>query len=246
MRRNLWLLDLALLIAVLASGFVLRQRWSESSRREEALLRQMVPPGPPPALATIPVVSPATPASYLQVAQMMLFSRDRNPNVILDPPPPPPPPPVMPPLPVAYGMMDLGLGPMAILAEKPGAPHHSYKAGDKIGAFTILGLNTKEILFDWEGQAVKKTLEELAEKKSTVAYNAPPQDNPGAPAAPPPAAPQTTAIGAAKGPSEVELGNQTKACVAGDSSPAGTVENGMKKVITKSPFGDVCRWEPAR
>ena len=245
MRRNLWLLDLILLVAVVISGFVLRQRWSDSYVREQALLRQMVPAGPPPALPALPSVTPATPASYLEVAQMMLFSRDRNPNVILDPPPPPPPPPVMPPLPVAYGMMDLGLGPMAILAEKAGAPHHSYKAGDTIGAFKILGLNTKEILFDWEGQPVKRTLEELAEKRSTVAYNTPPPDNPGA-ATPAPAAPQTTAIGGAKGPVEADMGNQAKACAAGDSSPAGTIEGGMKKVITKSPFGDVCRWEPVR
>ena len=99
---------------------------------------------------------------------MMLFSRDRNPNVILDPPPPPPPPPQMPPLPVAYGVMDLGAGPTAILAEKPGAAHRGYRTGEKIGAFKILAMNNHEILFDWDGQPVKKTLEELAEKKSTI------------------------------------------------------------------------------
>jgi hypothetical protein len=202
-----------------------------------------VPVGPPPALPNLPTVSPVTPASYLEVAQLMLFSRDRNPNVILDPPPPPPPPPVMPALPVSYGMMDLGMGPMAILAEKPGAPHHSYKAGDKIGAFKIVALNTREILFDWDGELVKKTMDELAEKKSTVAYNTPPQNNQPAGA---PAAPQTTAIGATKGPVEVDMGNQAKACAPGDTTPAGTVEGGMRKVVTKSPFGDVCRWEPVR
>jgi hypothetical protein len=245
MRRNLWLLDLILLIGVVITGFMLRQRWVESMRREQALLRQIVPPGPPPALPGLPLVGPVTPSSYLEVAQMMLFSRDRNPNVILDPPPPPPPPPVMPPLPVSYGMMDLGLGPMVILAEKPGAAHHSYKPGDKIGAFKIVAMNTKEIMFDWDGQLIKKTLDELAEKKSTVAYNTPPQDQAGAAAAPP-ATPQTTAIGATKGPVEVDMGNQAKACAPGDATPAGTVEGGMRKVVTKSPFGDVCRWEPVR
>jgi hypothetical protein len=246
MRRNLWLLDLTLFIAVVVAGFVLRQKWAESARREEALLRQLVPAGPPSALPNIPVVTPTTPSSYLEVAQMMLFSRDRKPDVILDPPPPPPPPPQMPPLPVAYGMMDLGLGPMAILAEKAGAPHHSYKAGDTIGAFKIVAMNTREILFDWEGQPIKKTLEELAEKKSTVAYNTPPQDG-NQPASAPPPAQQTTAIGGTKGPvADTDMGNQTKACAAGDTSPAGTVESGMRKVVTKSPFGDVCRWEPVR
>jgi hypothetical protein len=244
MRRNLWLLDLLLLLGIIVSGFTLRQRWFETTRREQALLRQMVPSTPPPAMHQIPEVKALTAASYMEAVQLMLFSRDRNPNVILDPPPPPPPPPEMPPLPVAYGMVDIGTGPTAILAEKPGSPHHGYKAGDTIGAFKIVAMSTKEVLFDWDGQPVKKTFEELAEKKSTVAYNGPPPDAQAAPA--PAAQSTTTAIGAQKGPADVDMGNQTKACVPGDASPAGTVEGGMRKVVTKSPFGDVCRWEPVK
>ncbi len=108
MRRNLWVLDLILLVAVVVSGFMLKQRQNEIFGREQAFLRQIVPAVPPPALPSIPGVSPITAANYMETVQMMLFSRDRNPNVILDPPPPPPPPPQMPPLPVAYGVMDLG------------------------------------------------------------------------------------------------------------------------------------------
>lgn len=245
MRRNLWLLEVVMLILIVISGFLLRQRWAESSRREQALLRQLVPAGPAPALPGIPVVNPVTPSSYMEAVQLMVFSRDRNPNIILDPPPPPPPPPQMPPLPVAYGMMDLGAGPTVILAEKSGAAHRGYKAGETIGAFKILAMNSREILFDWDGQPVKKTLEELAEKKSTVAYNGPPPDAQGTPAAAK-ETPRTTSIGEVKGPGTVDLGNQNKACSPGDTSPAGTVESGMRKVVTKSPFGDVCRWEPVR
>ena len=78
----------------------------------------------------------------------------------------------MPPLPVSYGMVDIGTGPTAILAEKAGAAHHSYKAGDKIGAFKIVAMNHKEILFDWDGQPVKKTFAELAAAKATVPASA--------------------------------------------------------------------------
>ena len=70
---------------------------------------------------------------------MMLFSRDRNPTVVLDPPPPPPPPPQMPPLPVAYGVMDLGSGPTAILAEKPGAETSGISDRREDREFKILG-----------------------------------------------------------------------------------------------------------
>jgi hypothetical protein len=240
MRRNLWVLDLILFVAVVITGFVLKQKWSETTRREEALLKQMVPAVPPPALPGIPGVNPITAANYMETVQMMLFSRDRNPNVILDPPPPPPPPPQMPPLPVAYGVMDLGSGPTAIMAEKPGAQHRGYKAGETIGAFKIVAMNNHEILFDWDGQKVKKSLEELAEKKSTVAVAAAPPENQA-----PAAAPATTAISAPKGPG-TDLGNETRACTPGDSNPAGTVQDGFRKVVTKSPFGDVCRWEPMK
>jgi hypothetical protein len=239
MRRNLWVLDLILLVAVVVSGFMLKQRQNEIYGREQAFLRQIVPAVPPPALPSIPGVSPITAANYMETVQMMLFSRDRNPNVILDPPPPPPPPPQMPPLPVAYGVMDLGAGPTAILAEKPGAQHRGYRTGEMIGAFKILGMNNHEILFDWDGQPVKKTLQELAEKKSTIPVEAAPE-NPA-----PAAAPASTAIAAPKGPGS-DLGNETRACVPGDTNAPGTVQDGMRKVVTKSPFGDVCRWETAK
>jgi hypothetical protein len=213
------------------------------SIREETLLKQVVASSAPPALPSIPKASPVTAASYMDAVQKMLFARDRNPTVILDPPPPPPPPPQMPPLPVSYGMVDIGAGPTAILAEKVGAAHHGYKPGDKIGAFKIVAMNHKEILFDWDGQPVKKTFEELAAAKSTIPASAhteaPPSNTPA------PAAPSTTAIGAPKGPG-TDLGNETRACVSGDSTPAGTVQDGMRKVVTKSPFGEVCRWEPAK
>lgn len=245
MRRNLWVIDLTLLIAVVITGLVLKQKWSESSERERALLRQVVASGPPPALPNIPVVSAATPANYIQVAQMMLFSKDRNPNVILDPPPPPPPPPPMPPLPVAYGVIDIGSGPTAILAEKPGATQRGYRAGEKIGAFKIVAFNNREILLDWDGKPIKKTFEEIAARKSTIPteQQTPVPDGQAA-TQPQSSAPTTTNLGAGpKGPG-ADLGNQTKACAAGDNSPAGTVQDGFKKVVNKTPFGDVCRWEP--
>ena len=251
MRRKLWLLDLFLLIAVVITGFMLKQRQAETTGREQALMKQSVPAPQPPALPGMPKVHPVTPATYMAAVQMNLFSKDRNPNVILDPPPPPPPPPQMPPLPVAYGVMDLGAGPAAILAEKPGAAHRSYRPGEKIGAFKILAMNNREILFDWEGQPVKKTLEELADHRPTMtatggtAPDAPPPAGNTPAAAPASSQPTTKSLTEVKGPG-ADLGNQTRACSPGDTSPAGTVQDGLRKVVTKSPFGDVCRWEPVK
>lgn len=245
MKRQLWVVNVILLGLVALTASVLRQRWVEARQREQALLQQMVPVAPAPPLAALAPVSAATPANYLEVAQKMVFSRDRNSIVILDPPPPPPPAPPpepMPALPVAYGIMNLGSGPTAIMAEKPGAPSKGYRAGESIGAFKIVAMNNQEILFAWKDKQVKKTLEELVDKSARNVAAAPPP----AESAPAPAAPQVTSLGTVKAGPGVELGSSTRACVAGDTSPAGTVEGGMRKVVTKTPFGESCRWEPVK
>ncbi len=41
-----------------------------------------------------------------------------------------------------------------------------------------------------------------------------------------------------------DIGGGKKACQKGDTSPAGTVRDGMKKVIVHLPIGQNCRWEP--
>ena len=243
MRRNLWIIELILLGAVILCGIVLKQRQTEFFAREEKILKQVVAANPPPPLPEIPKASAVTAASYIDAVQQMLFARDRNPNAILDPPPPPPPPPQMPPLPVSFGMVDLGDGPKALLAEKPGAPHKAYKPGDSVGAFKVVAMNHKEILFDWDGQPVLKTFAELAAAKPTVPASGHMEATP-APAAAAEAS-RTTSLSGPKGPG-ADLGNDSKACVAGDSTPAGAVQDGFRKVVTKSPFGEVCRWEPVK
>ena len=58
--------------------------------------------------------------------------------------------------------------------------------------------------------------------------------------------PAATVISAPKGPG-TDLGNETRACASrGYESLPGAVQDGMRKVVTKSPFGDVCRWEPVK
>lgn len=241
MKGRLWLLNLTLLVLVIWTGTLVRDRWRDARAREALLLQQQMTPAPPPALAPLPPVTPAPVASYLDVAQKMLFVRDRNPTLILDPPPPPPAPKPMPPLPVAQGVIDVGAGPSAILSEKPGGPVKRYRAGEKIGEFTLVAMSNKEIVFEWEGQQIRRKLEELRDKRPPV-QNTPQEQN--APAAAPP--PQATSITPQKAGPGQNVGGEFKACVAGDNSPPGTVVDGMRKVVGKSPFGDSCRWEPVR
>jgi hypothetical protein len=172
----------------------------------------------------------------------MLFAKDRNPNVVIEQKAPPPKP-VMPPLPFVYGVMDFGNGPRVIMAEKSGAKQAGYFRGDKIGEFKLLDVNNTDILFEWNGERIIKHLSDLADKTvqaTTVAEAANAKPAAAAPAAP------TVIAPVAAGPGTVEMAEGVKACVAGDNSPAGTVVNGMKKVVTQSPFGSQCRWEAVK
>ena len=164
----------------------------------------------------------------------MLFSQDRNPNVVVEVAPPKP----VPQFPVAYGVMDLGSGPNVILSEKAGAASRAYALGEKVGEFTLVGYAQDELVLEWEGQQFRKKLRELAPKSAT---------EPAAAGAAIARAPVTAVQAVAAKPVEsapgAELSSDTKACVAGDTAAAGTVKDGYKKVSSATTFGSACWWE---
>jgi hypothetical protein len=240
LRRKLWLIDLTLLALVVWAGSALRDRWEQSREREEILLGQMVPKVPPPVIPPLPGVTPVTAVNYLGVAEQLVMSRDRNPTVILDPPPAPPPPKPMPSLPLAYGVIDLGTGPSVILSERSGSPQRGYRVGEQIGEFKLLAVNSQEILFEWDGKQVRRKMEEVIDKNAKTVEPPPAQR-----AASTPKTNAPTTVGAKAGPG-IELGPTTKSCVPNDKTPAGTVQDGYRKVVMKTPFGESCRWEAVK
>lgn len=235
MKRKLVLLNAVLLVLAAAAAWQLRARWLEGRAQERQMLRQPLKLPPPRAEIPVQPPPPATAAAYGEVAQKTLFSPDRNPNVVIEVTPPKP----VPPFPVAYGVMDLGHGPTVILSEKPGAPSRGYSLGAKVGEFTLVSLENDEVVFDWEGTQFRKNLREL--KPAPGSQAAAPAPVAALPAAAPVRA-QVVSPSADAGPG-VELTAELKACVAGDSSPAGTVREGYRKVVTATPFGQACRWE---
>ena len=171
MNRRLILLNVAL-VAVLAYGGVqLRDEYRASKARAAALAAQHVQPVPPPAFTPLPNDPAVMATGYNFIAQKFLFHPSRDPNVAHDPPPPPPPPPPMPELPKYHGQMNIGDGPMAILVEHPGMPEKALKAGDVIGQFKMLDVNTNEITFQWSttGETVRRTLRELSDHSQVAA-----------------------------------------------------------------------------
>lgn len=248
MNRRMIALDLALIALAGVLAWQIRQRWIDGQQRERAIFtaaaRRMSVLPPPPLAPPKPV----TAVEYIDVAQKMLFSKDRNPNVVIEVPPPKPKPP-MPALPTYFGQMAFG-EPVILLADNNGV-QKSYHAGDKAGPFQIESFDSQTVTFRWNDEEVVRKLDELKPK------NAAPPAQPVA-RAPASAARGNTAasLKTLNSPSDdktagntdkgllgVDVGAGFFGCKGDDSTPSGAVVNGYKKVVAKGLFGETCHWE---
>ncbi len=242
MTRKLMLLNIVL-VAMLAFLYVrFRQVSDAGAEREQRVLAQKVVPQKYPPVPALPIVAPVVGANYLDVAQRMVLARDRNPNVIIDPEPVKEKP-VMPALPVVQGLMMLS-EPGIIMTEKPGAGQKTYHPGEKVGAFKLVAFDSNKVVLDWNGEVVERKLEELLEKTAPPAAGS--GAVPVAGSAPPPAVSSTVNQPATtpQGPG-VDIGGGYRGCSTNDSTPSGTVRDGLRKIEINTPFGRSCRWEPA-
>lgn len=235
MKRKLILLNVALAVLAAAAGWQLRAKWREGRAQERKVLQQSAKPAvapPPPALEAPP---PAKAAGYSEVAQKTLFSKDRNPNVVVEVAPPKP----VPEFPVAYGIMNLGGSSIVMLSAKQAEPSRRYSPGDKVGEFTLADVENDAIVLEWDGRQFRKSLKELR----PAAAAAPAAAAPAAAAATTVVAPVRTAVASADPGPGAQTTEEHRDCQAGDTAPAGTIRNGYRKVLVPSPFGDFCRWD---
>ncbi|MGA2325294.1 MAG: hypothetical protein ABSH05_03315 [Bryobacteraceae bacterium] len=235
MRKKLLLLNLLLLALLVVLGGRVRQTWLEARKRESVMLGQPLKQLPPPPYAPLAPVAPVTAAAYSEAAQQMLFSADRNPTVIVEVTPPP----KMPALPVFYGLFILGGGPTAIMSEGPGAKHQEVGLGQKIGEFTLVGINRSQIALEWRGEKLTRRIEELVERAGAPGSAS--ERPPSAPSAPPPTIVSNVAPTTPARP-DFDLGSGHRACARGDTAPAGTVADGYRKMVRDGPFGEICDW----
>jgi hypothetical protein len=264
LKTKLIALNVLLLSALLAVGWQAKLRYDEAQARRRAGLNVKVvsPPVPPPA----PVPKPDSPAAaqYGDVAQKDLFSKDRNPNIIIDAPPPQAPPKPMPPLPVMYGVMGLPSGVRALMAEKAGAASHPVRAGETIGDFKVLSLDAQNIVFEWDGKSVPRKVEDLMDRSTTASatgQGGPAVASNGAPLRqtpvqltqqeilnqpPPPTAQPASSVPPKLGIDIGAPGRPERSCTPDDTSPSGTVLDGFRKQVTNTIFGPQCRWLPTQ
>lgn len=256
MKLRLILFNLALAACIGVSAWQGSLHWkaAEAARRRTMEASAHVPATAPPA----PVPLPDAPAAvkYVDVATKDLFSKDRNPTVIIEAPKVEKPR-EMPPLPVIYGVLGLPSGTKALMAEKPGLATKSVRTGDSVGEFKIAALDSQAVTFLWEGKEIRKQVDDLMDRtgRGGVAPSAPvpgpapmaplqagvpvQQNDPGVPSAP-------TLGGGVIGADIGSAGHPERACRAGDQSAAGTVIDGFRKVLVSTPFGTNCRWVPVQ
>jgi hypothetical protein len=234
-------LDLALLAGIGVGVWRLRQDWVTARAREQAVLHRRLQTTPPPRVSASLRVGPVAATGYADIALKMLFSKDRNPDVVVEPTPPPAPKP-MPALPVLYGVMNVLDGTTAIMGEKPGAKSMGVRPGDQVGEFTLLAIDRGEITLEWDGKAVTRNIEEMIVRR-VPAPATPDVTTPRGPQPAPPVAPQPTQKPGEPAPGK-DIGSGVRACQPGDTSPAGTVADGHKKVVNPTPFGNMCQWVP--
>jgi hypothetical protein len=229
-----------LLLSSVLLGIRLRMLWMDAREREEMVKLNEIKRPVYGAKAPSPQVQAVNASTYSDVAMRTLFSRDRNPTVVIELPPPPPEKP-LPPFPKSNGVMMWADMPRVILTARTGEGQKVYKFGDKVGEWEIVKFDSKTITLSWNDKQVTKDLADLVDNNPIAA--------PVQTAAPAGAAGSSATVlggGAASPKTTTDYGNGTRSCAPGDTSPNGTIQDGMKKVVVANPFGSSCHWEPVK
>jgi hypothetical protein len=241
MNRKMIALNVVLVAVVAYAGYLLRNEVQAAKARELAMKNAQAKPAPPPPLVPIPPQQPVLATTYKDVAMKTLFHPSRDPNVPVEPPPPPPPPKPLPALPKYYGTMNLIGEPIVLLAFGNGSSQ-GFKIGDQVGPFKLVDFNTVDMTFEWEGGIVRRTLDQLQDRKLVASSDSGPSTDGRSLNTPPPAA-AVQEMPTPKGPGE-RWANGRAPCQPNDSTPVGTIQNGLRKVEIGTPFGKACRWDP--
>jgi hypothetical protein len=237
MKRRLWFLNVILIALLGVIGLRFEQIQQDFRSRAARNLNQAVKPDKMPQLPPVAAPGPAVAANYADVAIKMLFSRDRNPTVILDPVAPPPEKP-MPPLPIAYGAMFFGEPSIILGLPNVKGVQRTYRKGEVVGDFKLVAFDNQNIVFEWDGKTVERRLDQIMVRPSDV----PQEAAPAAASSAPKATASTTPV---TGPGQ-QNNDGNRSCVPGDKTPAGTVVDGFRKFELQGPFGKACRWEPVK
>lgn len=256
MKRKLTLLNLALLVLLLAGGFEFNRRIEESRSRYEILQRsgdaKEVPAFPAPEAS-----ERVRQADFLPVVDRFLFYPDRSATVEVEAP-------VekvvaRPALPLLSGVMDLGEGPIALMADSSRGFPRPVAVGEKVGEYTFLGFAGDKLKLEWQGEQIEVSQESLAgpeaggqqsdsrpAKAATKARRSAASRRQTSRSASETKTAQTQADDRKTVGGRYNIGTEIRPGVfradPRDSSPAGTEYEGYRKVVNPTPFGNQSWW----
>ncbi len=245
MSRNLVLLNLLLLAVLVAVATELYSRASQARQRYDVFER--TGPGQPAPARSRPAKPLAVrPSNYMAVVDRLLFSKDRNPIVTVEVPVPEVAD--RPGLPHFIGLMDLGEGPIALMAPDLKATPKPVARGEKVGEFTFVEARGDSIIFQWQDETIEVSQAEL---KGSPAQAADASSGPRRSGAARPQPGSTARLGPQR---EGQVGGQYNigpelagragvyAADPKDASPHGTEQGNFVKTVKKTPFGSQSWW----
>lgn len=239
MSRKLWALNALLLALVAVCGWQIHSRWKQHVAAQSKFFSQPVKPDAAPVVVLPQQPPPVSPSSFIAIANELLFSRDRNPTVVIEKAEEK----KMPALPRYYGSMNFGSGPRVLLAVESGKEQKAFQLGDTVGDFKLLAISSSDVVFEWDGKKVPAKLKDLLDLAPVADASAPVTTT----AKPSQAAQvktmEATTIQDTNKPGRELSGGQYRGCQPSDKSPSGTVMDGYRKVVSKTLFGETCRWE---
>lgn len=247
MKRRLLLLN-ALLAGILVLGCAELYRQVIEADGRYARLETYTDPKQPPEFPAPADPNPTRPADFMPVVERLLFSADRNAEVVVETAE------VeadrRPALPQLSGIVDFGSGPTALMTADSKPPVW-LAVGDKVGDFVFEGLEGENIKLKWKEESFTATREQLSRapepprrttnaRTSAIRNPRAPQGQGSRAAA---AAPTDLAAVGQDNRIGPEIGPGRYAALPGDDSPEGAEHNGLVKRVRKTPFGSSAWWE---
>ena len=248
MSRKLLLIN-AMLLGLLILGVAEFVHQVQGAQQRYELLSDQMPAKEVPAYPAPALPPRVRQRDYMPVVDRLLFSQDRNPIVEVEVPPPAEVE-QRPDLPLLVGLMDLGNGPIAMMAANSKGTPRPVGIGEKVGDFTFVAAAGDVLTLEWKGRQFEATEAELtgasgAEPtvKARVQTRA---------AARRPARKSTTRLGADKSksvstkhyigpPLSGQVGRRS--ADSSDGLPDGTESDGFTRRVRETPFGAQHWWE---
>lgn len=247
-RRLLWI-NLGLTVLLIAGVAEWIRQWRAAQERYSIFEQDGEPaaevasfPGPPEPART-------RPDAYMPIVERLLFSPDRNAVVVVEAPEPE----VIerPDLPRLVGIVDLGRGPVALMAADGNKDAQPVAPGEKIGPFTFVGVSGETITLEWRGQRIEALQAELAGRPQAPASRSQAQSSTQSSASTQQSASLNSggSDGRETPGGKYNIGPEVQG-VSGvfradprDKSPAGTEYKGYVKRVRQTPFGQQAWWE---